>query len=401
MKIVFVSSWLPRWCGIAIYSDDLVNSLRKMGIQVKIICHRDGGRTGEKDVYPILDLSRADWDKVLLAQVEKIDPDLIHLQHEFGLYTPHKPGQKYDFSPHRSSNLFNPFFYWKIKRKPTVVTYHSVFSWMTYEESWYYELITRLATFNIVHEEYQKEALPKHFHFIPDNVEAIPHGSSEIKGIASKTERKIRGWDSRLVVGMIGFIEPNKGFEQVIKIWDQIVRAVPQAHLVIFGDVRPGSPAGELAKKEMIKAINLSPVRSSIEVNFQLFSPDKIAPILKAFDILVLPYNYASQSGNLARGYGAGLPVIVSGLEGLKSSVESSHGGVIVDDHYELKKALIGLLKSENLRKKYGLNSLQYVRREIDWLKIAARHLKVYHRAIKKVQDPAIYRGYKPIIEHV
>jgi hypothetical protein len=44
LRIVLVSSWRPRWCGIAIYSADLVHALKKIGVHIYFICNNDGDK---------------------------------------------------------------------------------------------------------------------------------------------------------------------------------------------------------------------------------------------------------------------------------------------------------------------------------------------------------------------
>ena len=81
MKIAWVSSWPPRHCGIATYSEELVSTLRGLGNDVKVVCHTDGGEKGEKDVYPVLDPSDSNFDETLYQVVKKIHPDVVNIKH--------------------------------------------------------------------------------------------------------------------------------------------------------------------------------------------------------------------------------------------------------------------------------------------------------------------------------
>ena len=86
MKIAWLSSWPPRPCGIATYSEELITALRKTQNDIHVICHPDGGRPGEKNVYPVMNTEVPGWDEVVYDKVQKINPDIVHIQHEFGLY---------------------------------------------------------------------------------------------------------------------------------------------------------------------------------------------------------------------------------------------------------------------------------------------------------------------------
>ena len=61
MKIAWLSSWPPRPCGIATYSDELIRALRNANHTVDVICHPDGGRPGEKHVYPVMKTTVLTW----------------------------------------------------------------------------------------------------------------------------------------------------------------------------------------------------------------------------------------------------------------------------------------------------------------------------------------------------
>ncbi len=58
--------------------------------------------------------------------------------------------------------------------------------------------------------------------------------------------KKAYGLQGKDVVICLGWWEEYKRFEDVVEIWPQVVRNVPDAALVIAGDARPGSRGGAL-----------------------------------------------------------------------------------------------------------------------------------------------------------
>lgn len=403
MKIAMVTSWPPRWCGIATYSENLAEALRQAGADVHIVSHTDGGRPGESNVRPVIDQARPDWHRALHRAVEEIDPDIVHIQHEFGLYTFFKTPGVYDFEPRNAFELALPMFRWRAAGRPCVVTYHSVFSRLTFEEALYYDHLMGLAAANIVHEPYQREYLPYNLGRVPDNVFAIPHGAGRNrpdKGRVAAAKAGL-GVAGRPVLGMMGWWEPNKGFERVIRLWPEIVREIPDAVLILAGAVRPGSPTGPREAEKYLAEIAASPARDSIKVVSDIFSKEAYLDVLAAFDVMALPYHFASQSGNLAHAYQAGVPVIVSALEGLKSSVEASGAGMVVGDDRQLREAILLLLRNSGLRRRYSQAAARYVREVAAWDRVARRHLEVYRWAAKRIRDPRNYRQYLAQRVHV
>lgn len=383
MKIAWVSSWPPRHCGIATYSHELVGALRDANHQVYILCHTDGGEPGEEQVYPIIDLERCDWDDKLYRQVREIMPDVLHIQHEYFLY---QRGEDY------SAGLLRPLFKWRIDNAfPIIMTYHTVHTTLDLGQRYFTDLSLDLVQAGIVHEEYQKVYLPINLGRITPNVYVIPHGAKAITHQAHAKERL--GIDGKKVIGMMGWWEPNKGFERVIKLWPEISKNLGQDYiLLVAGDARPGSTSGQIYKPELLETIEKCPTKDSIKVVMGMFTPQRYDEILSAFDLIVLPYTHAAQSGNLAHALTLGIPAVASDLEGLGSQVKASRAGIAVlpDDELELKRAIITLATDESLRKIYAQRAHDYVTSKIVWSNIAYFHTMLYQKELARLQHKTV-----------
>lgn len=403
MRVAMVTSWPPRWCGIATYAENLVEALRAAGADVHVVCHADGGRLGERKVHPVIDQGSPSWYRPLLRAVREIDPDVVHVQHEFGLYTFFQTPGVYDFEPRNAFALAVPLFHWNATERPAVVTYHSVFSRLTREEALYYDHTMGLAAANVVHEPYQRTHLPENLGRVPDNVFVIPHGAGRRRPAPARVRarREQLGLGRRPTLGMMGWWEPNKGFERVIDLWPRVLREVPDAALVLAGDARPGSPTGAATREAYLARVASSPARDAIRVVRGAFSKEEYLEILSAFDAAALPYLHASQSGNLAHAYQAGLPVIVSAVEGLKSSVEQSRAGFVVPDDRQLAAAIVRLLGDRALRREFAEAARRYVRDTIAWDRVARRHLDTYRWAVRHLRAAARRRDYLDHRVHV
>jgi glycosyltransferase involved in cell wall biosynthesis len=379
MKIVMVSSWSPRHCGIATYSAELVSALRKKGHQVDIICHTDeecGGHS-EQGVYPIINTDDPGWDQKVFSAILQISPDVVHIQHEYGLYL-----TRGDYS----GRILTLLFRLKLEKIPSVMTYHSIYTSLDRPEAIFTDASLRLLDSAIVHEEIQKLFLPYNLDWIPYNVHVISHGAKEVVPDPFAKERF--GLTGKKVALCIGWFEPNKRFEDVVKIWPEVVQdAGEQAILVIAGDARPGSDTGAKYKEHLLRAIEACPARDNIKTILGAFDPDTYDSIISASDFVVLPYKHASQSGNLAHSFALNKPAIVSSLEGLKAEIEASGAGIAVpvDDLVELKKAITILLTSDLMLETYSDHAQGYVANHIMWENVAQKHTLVYENAIDRV----------------
>ena len=385
MKIALVTSWPPRHCGIATYSQDLVRALRAQGHEVHIFTFSDGGRKGEKNIHKIMKTKKANitdcnWSEKLYNAVNKLEPDVVHIQHEYALYN-----YKEDFS----TGLMRVFFKWYVEASfPIVVTYHSIYTVLDRPISKFMELAVDITNAAIVHEEYQKIYLPINIDKAPDNVFVIPHGAKGVTSFNSNAKKEY-GLEGKKVVGLIGWWEPNKGFERVIKLWHKIKKKIGKnAVLVVAGDARPGSTSGQYYKPKLLREIAKSKAKNSIKVITKSFTPEEYDKVLSSFDLMVLPYARASQSGNLAHSFALGVPVVATAMEGLKAEVEASKAGIAVppEDDFELERAIVMLMMHDDLRKRYAKRASHYVTKKIKWDIVAKKHVRLYENVGKKMR---------------
>ena len=71
----------PMQGGLGRYTCNLTTELRKIGFDVQVICNK----LGHGD-FSGLSPSHADDSNVLLQLVDKVKPDIVHIQYEQGMY---------------------------------------------------------------------------------------------------------------------------------------------------------------------------------------------------------------------------------------------------------------------------------------------------------------------------
>src|SRR4030042_1488076 len=83
--LVMISSWPPRLCGIATFAEEAVEFLQRAqpDREIHIVSHTDGA--GAK-VHPVIDLSDPQWYLPVVETLRQIGPEVVHIQHEYGLY---------------------------------------------------------------------------------------------------------------------------------------------------------------------------------------------------------------------------------------------------------------------------------------------------------------------------
>lgn len=86
MRIGFIPSYPPIECGIATYTQYLTDALRDKKMDIYVVSHRGGSG---KNVFTAFDYEDGDLAEKVFSMMTRLTPDIVHIQHEFGLYGKH------------------------------------------------------------------------------------------------------------------------------------------------------------------------------------------------------------------------------------------------------------------------------------------------------------------------
>lgn len=133
---------------------------------------------------------------------------------------------------------------------------------------------------------------------------------------------KIKPEDKVLL--FFGFVREYKGLKHLIKAMPAIREKIPDVKLLIVGDF------GE-DKQTYLELIDENRVRTVIDI-CDGYIPDKeVEKYFAASDLVVLPYESATQSGIVQIAYGFEKPVIVTDVGGLPDVVTNGKTGYVVE----------------------------------------------------------------------
>jgi glycosyltransferase involved in cell wall biosynthesis len=124
MRVLMVSTeYPPMNGGVGRYTANLVSALRRIGIEVYVVCN-DEGKGDINGISP----KNSQNSEVLFQTVDEIHPDLVHIQYEPGMY-----GLLIDPKNPRNSGTYIDSFY-KKSNVPIVTTFHTAYNlkqWMS------------------------------------------------------------------------------------------------------------------------------------------------------------------------------------------------------------------------------------------------------------------------------
>ena len=173
------------------------------------------------------------------------------------------------------------------------------------------------------------------------------------------------------IVGCIGALVEHKGHRYLVHAAADIVRAVPEARVVIFGE---GDLRHELSR--LIHELGLER-----HVLLPGFRPDVLS-LLKAFDVFVMPSITEGLGTSILDAMACTKAVVASDVGGIPEVVERDVTGLLVPprDASALSAAVIRLLRDPALAGRLGGAGRARVERRFTADRMVQETLDVYHR---------------------
>ncbi len=362
MRIVFISTYPPIECGLATYTKYLTDALKKFKKEIFIVSQI--GAKGE-NTFPVYAPQHNDIAYRLFHVVEKLAPDIIHIEHEFGLYGSRRGFQIVDF-----------LLRCKVTDTPVVTTKHTVFNDLTYTENIIVQHIIDNSYAVIVHEPSQKKILEKNYNH-QNKITVIPHGVRLCKKTANA--KKLLGLENKKVILLSGYLRETKCFEKIIKIFPKITEQIDNAVLLVA--IRNRILEYSKYRRFLYKLIDESPAKDKIKILIGQFPQYTFDTILSAADVMALPYNKGGQSGILAQSSAFESPVVTSSLPSFKLWNKTVNGGLTCDTDDDYVKNIIKILTDDEYSKQLQKNIRQH-NKLICWDKIADAHMDIYQKII-------------------
>ena len=379
----------PMQGGIGRYSKKLVDSLRNEGVEVFVVCSKHG--KGDFDgIYP----KNKDNSKVLQKIVKEIEPDIVHVQYEHGLYGIHLD----PINPKRTQTNIELFY--RECKVPIVTTFHSAYTfaqWMRLVVPLnnsrfgrfgtflrmafdYWTHIVNYGSFNslnsrkigrngvgVVFSKYLANLIP--------GSSLIYHGAEP--SISPPVDRKearkmfLLPENSNIALA-VGFMTATKG-------WDIIGKMkVPKDWKVVINTSRNHYGIERLTEKFQNEGV--------INLNRGFLSDKELSLLFYCVDALILPYKVSSGSGVMYDGLAHGLPFISSKIGFFKEFSDMGLGISVERNPAEFSKALVKLKLDYNRYKDAVIN----FRRNLLWKEVAKKHILLYNSIIDSPNSPLI-----------
>jgi glycosyltransferase involved in cell wall biosynthesis len=391
--VVMISSWPPRMCGIATFAEEALEFVRKAepARPCFVISHTDGRGDG---VFPLIDMSREGWYRPVVEKIHALDPEVVHIQHEYGLYN------YVDADGQGDGNRGFLKMLEEIADVPTVVEPHTIHGRMKDSEEEFVRDLAERCSVLLFKCHYQKWRLEWTFTNrgwrVPENIMIVPHGARPDRrwGIDQvddlKRELGLEEFVDKRIIGLVGWIQSNKRWDVLTSMWEDIYYEIREQtgekwHLFAAGSMRDPNHKDDYEK--YVHELKLLE-REGVARYFEFVPRGEIYyKVMAVCDFIVLPSLDETQSGTLARIIALNKPyVTTSPMEGLTAQTVESEGGLLFTTKAGLRRQVVRLACREGLRMRLGNNLKQYLDAVVSWEVIAQRYRDAYRMGADKVR---------------
>src|SRR5437762_9464395 len=228
-KIAFVGDHLPRKCGIATFTSDLLAAVSAAHPQSQCL---SVSVNDIKAGYEYPDVVRFEIEEQDLPSYLRAadflnisNVDVVCLQHEFGIFGGLAGG-------HILALL-------RELRMPIVVTLHTVLREPRIEQRLVMQELIALSTRLVVMSARGRQMLQDVYHAPPTKIDLIHHGIPDIPFLDPNDLKEEFGVSGRTVLFTFGLLSPNKGIEHVLNALPAIAAEFPDVVYMVVGATHP------------------------------------------------------------------------------------------------------------------------------------------------------------------
>jgi glycosyltransferase involved in cell wall biosynthesis len=361
MKIALVGNWKME-CGIATYSENLWNEIVKHVGDFKLFIENNSSVTGSlneignKIISP--DKLSSCWKrgeslKELVAELKEYDPDIIWIQHEFGLW---------------SNAMHWLSFLNQLSEYRIIVTMHSVFHHRdkTIVEAAIPEIV--------VHLQGAYDVLKNQKH-IPGKVYVIPHGCFP----CTNKERLWNFYKSEKTFMQFGFGFRYKGWENSLKACAILKEKYSDVFFTgIFSESPHNMPEHQLYYNELMDLVDKLGIQENVSIIRGFQSEESLDSYLRTNRVTLFPY-VSHPSHEVFGASGAARIAMSKALPVVTSSVNhfSDLPTIKADSPEEIAAALEKLFLSDKAREEQVNKQINYLN-ENTWENIALKYISLF-----------------------
>jgi glycosyltransferase involved in cell wall biosynthesis len=352
-EILFVTSFPPRECGIATYSQDLVNALKT---QFKnafscVICALESDTEQHKYTPQLKYILNTDEPNAFEKMASEINADknikILVIEHEFGFFAKKEAEFKQ--------------FYTRIT-KPIVFVFHTVLPKPNLELKAKVQDMTAVAASVIVMTKNASAILIKDYAVTLHKIKVIPHGTHLVPPIERKKLKSEYQLSHRKVLSTFGLLGSSKSIETTLDALPAVIKMHPEVLFLVLGKTHPSivKHEGEAYRNILEATVKTLKIEQNVRFVNEYLQLPVLLKYLQLTDVYLFTSNDPNQavSGTFSYAVSSGCPVISTPIPHAKEVLDNNNE-IIVDfeNSEQLSTAIISLLDNDKLRAEISSNS--------------------------------------------
>jgi glycosyltransferase involved in cell wall biosynthesis len=375
--VLFIGTYVPKECGIATFTYDLLNSVygEYNDVQCEVIALNNASETYN---YPDEVVFQIERDKIedyyrAADYINQSNADIVCLQHEFGLFG----GGAGDYIFALLSGI----------NKPVITTMHTVIREPELEYRVSTEKLIRYSEKLVVMSQTAVDMLKEVYEVAEDKIEVIFHGFPDYPFNNCHKYKKMLNLKGSPLVLTFGLLSQNKGIESMLEALPDVVNQYPNLVYLILGATHPEVKKrhGEAYRQYLKNKVSELGLENNVIFHNKFVEKEELCNYILASDIYASPYLSREQivSGALTYAIGMG-KAIVSTPYWYAQEMLADNRGLLVDfgDTDGFKKSLLHLIENpeecDNMRKKaYDFG------RKMTWQNVGGEYNTIFSKALK------------------
>ncbi len=383
-KIAFVGDHLPRKCGIATFTSDLLGAVATAYPQSQCFCVsvndlKEGYDYPEVVRFEIVEQDLASYLRAAdFLNISNVD--IVCLQHEFGIYGGPAGGHILAFL--------------RELRMPVVTTLHTVLREPRADQRRVMEELISLSTRVVVMAERGRQMLQDIYQAPSSKIDLIAHGIPDVGFVDPAYFKDQFGVEGRVVLLTFGLLSPSKGIEYVLNAMPAILAASPDVVYIVLGATHPNELRhhGEAYRVSLEMLAKKNKIEKNVIFYNDFVDLENLKEFIGAADLYITPYLNEAQitSGTLAYTFGAG-KAVVSTPYWHAAELLGEDRGVLVPfaDATAIAREVIALLRDDTRRHAMRKNAYR-IGREMVWSNVAQLYMRSFEQS--RLQGAALSR---------
>ena len=352
--ILIITSYPPRECGIATYSQDLIFALnnkftKSFDLTICALESEFEKHTYSKEVTYILE---TDLKKSYLELAENINKNasisMVLIQHEFGLFKTNES----DFI-HLIQTI----------NKPILVVFHTVLPNPNEALKNMMQSLNANVNSFVVMTNNSSKILQEEYQIDANKISVIPHGTHLVEHSNKDVLKEKYNVSGRKVISTFGLLSSGKCIETSINALRTIVKKHPEVLFLVIGKTHPNvvKNEGEKYRKNLEDRINALQLNNNVQFINQYLPLSELLEYLQLTDIYLFTSKDRNQavSGTFSYAISCGCPIISTPIPHALE-VLNDGTGIIIDfeNAQQLAQQVNILLDDEELRKNISSNGI-------------------------------------------